>query len=79
MRFLTVRDNGRTYHGGTYVDLLHELHSDQLVQEGSDAAYMKAVAKRVKMWDGSRIRTDTVANFLLDLADHGLITLGVAQ
>jgi hypothetical protein len=76
---LIVRDNNRTYYGDTYEELLKELHADQLLREPSDELYMKAVAKRVKLRRGRKIRTDTVEHFMLDMHELGLIELGIVQ
>jgi len=72
---LTVNDNGRHYTGTTWEDLLTHLHKDQLVPERNDMAYMRAVARRVKMWNKVLVRTDTAENFLRDLAAQNLVHL----
>jgi len=61
------------YTGEQWGEVLAKLHKDQLCPEKTDARYMRAVARRVKMWNGAIIRTDLAGHFLLDLHDHGLI------
>ena len=70
---ITVNDNGRTYMGKQWAEVLAKLHKDQLCPEKTDARYMRAVARRVKMYNGAIIRTDNAGHFLLDLHDTGLV------
>jgi hypothetical protein len=61
------------YTGEQWGEVLAKLHKDQLCPEKTDARYMRAVARRVKLWNGAVIRTDIPGHFLLDLYDEGLI------
>lgn len=72
---VTIHDNGRTYTGKQWAEVLAKLHKDQLCPEKTDARYMRAVARRVKMYNGAIIRTDLPGHFLLDLHDTGLIRI----
>jgi len=47
--------------------------STRLAQESSVAEYMRAVARRVKLWNGQKIRVGAARLFLRDLARKGLI------
>lgn len=70
---ITVNDNNRTYIGETWEEVLAKLHKDQLCPEKTDRRYMRAVARRVKMWNGALIRTDNALHFLADLDHEGLV------
>ena len=76
---ITVNDNQRTYSGSSWEQVLAYLHKDQLCPEKTDKQYMRAVARRVKMYNGTIIRTDMPVHFLLDLHDQHLIHIESIQ
>jgi hypothetical protein len=76
---ITVNDNNRTYTGETWDEVLVKLHKDQLVPEKTELRYMRAVARRTKMWNHSLIRTDSAENFFADLCLQGLIHINIVH
>ena len=65
--------------------MLYEARSDhELVQKIRDAhpypensieAFMRAFAKRLEQWDGTRVSTNSVPDFLADLQRCGMLRI----
>lgn len=72
---IVVKDNHRVYTGTSWEEVLRKLHKDQLVPEKTERRYMRAVAHRVKMWNGALIRSNDPELFFGDLADQGIIDI----
>lgn len=79
MLSITVNDNNRTYTGATWEEVLLKLHKDQLVPEKTERRYMRAVARRTKMWNGALIRTACAEVFFEDLSAQGLVRINLAH
>jgi|KBSMisStandDraft_5_1062788.scaffolds.fasta_scaffold644110_1 hypothetical protein len=68
--------NGRTYHGPTLEDALQDMRdSAWACTERTLSGYMKGVARRVRDWDGTRIRTDSVDHFVADMVQAGQLVI----
>ena len=68
--------NGRTYHGPTLEDALQDMRASAWAcTDRTLSGYMKGVARRVKMWDGTRIRTDSVDHFVADMVQAGQLII----
>ena len=76
---ITVHDNGRVYSGDSWATVLVRLHKDQLVPEKTELRYMRAVARRTKMWNGSLIRCSNPELFFRDLEEQGLLSINILQ
>ena len=76
MIVVVIKDNQRSYTGTSWPEVLIKLHKDQLVPEKTELRYMRAVARRVKMWNGGVVRTDTPEHFFIDLEMQGIVRIG---
>ena len=64
-----------TLQSDTAEQMVGYLWKRSFVHEATPDQYMKAVARRVELDSGKKLRTDTAANFLEDLADAGLVDI----
>ena len=64
--------NGRTYHGPTLEDALQDMRASAWTcTDRTLRGYMKCVARRIRMGDGTRIRTGRVDHFVADMVQAG--------
>ena len=54
-------------------ELLRKIRDAHPYPEISEEAFMRAWAQRLNLWDGSKISTNTVQDFLADLQRHGTL------
>lgn len=70
-----VLSRGETYTSDTPEQMVGLLWKSAFVLNTSPGEYMKAVARRVKMYDGTQPRTHNARVFLADLASSGIIDI----
>jgi len=66
-------DRPETFSAKTSEQLVGFLWKTAFMQESGPGEYMVEVARRVKLYNGCHVRTDTARHFLQDLFDAGLV------
>ena len=61
------------YEASSDCELLRKIRDAHPYPEISEEAFMRAWAQRLNLWDGSKISTNTVQDFLADLQRHGTL------
>ena len=61
------------YEARSDCELLRKIRDAHPYPEISEDAFMRAWAHRLNLWDGSKISTNTVQDFLADLQRHGTL------
>ena len=78
--FVIEAPDGRTYRGPTLEDALQDMRASAWAcTERTLSGYMKGVARRVRDWDGTRIRTDSVDHFVADMVQAGQLFIRSAH
>jgi len=65
--------DGATFEGRTNEQVARAIYRASRVWHESDKQFARAVARRVMLWNGKRIRVGTAQKFLTDLAAARLI------
>jgi len=72
---LTMKHDGRTYVARTSEQMTMLLWKSAWLQDATPHEYMDAVARRVAVWKGVTVRTDSPRHFLEDIERSGLVTI----
>jgi len=74
---ITVRDKRGNKFSGTPEEVVASLHAGSFIaeQELADADYMRVVAERLDLWNGTEISVRNALAFLRDLAAASIIII----
>jgi len=77
---IRMLDNGDTFEGETWEKLIDAMRlSMRLGPDPDIPTYMEGIQRRVKIWNGSDIRTNDYKIFVEDLVSAGLVELLVGD
>ena len=77
---IRVLDNGDVFEGETWEELIDAMRlSMRLGPDPDISTYMEGIQRRVKIWNGSNIRTNDYKVFVEDLVSAGLVELLVGD
>ena len=67
--------DSRIYEANSNQELIAKIRDQHPYPEISVEAFMRAYANRIKLWNGSKVSTTSVADFLADLQQCGHIKI----